>query len=484
MKRFISVFLSLILMLSLCFAFGSSALAEEDDARLTIVVTGGVGSAIGGEGLSYASAAALRDRYEEGKVMLVDAGGFDIAAAPVISAAGYDLVVPDEIIAEWDVTSVSTGIEDLNPGVFIKSDELNIAFIGVSKSDELSGEELASTIQENIDLARESADYIVIIGDLNAEEVAKAVTGADLILTYGSKASPALPEEESEEGEDAEEPETDGEAEGPVIGIVEKGFGTIGLAIFDENGISFKNVDKEAYDELELTESEEITALEDAFAPTEDGGEETEQPESGEETEQPEEGEEPESGEETEQPENMDGEEPEETPEATPEATPATTTINWQKGNLDLVVDLTEPVVGVKVNGGTLDSQYYTSSNDGKTVSIHADVLNGWGNGFYSFEFDFATGGTTRIVNIAGEAPVVTPVPAPPVQTTSPAGSEATPTAAPTATPAQTAAPGSRTPATGDTNPVGLYVVILVVLVAALAVVVVLVIRKKKNTAE
>ena len=52
MKRFISVFLSLILMMSLCFAFGSSALAEEGDSALTIVVTGGVGDAIGADGLA------------------------------------------------------------------------------------------------------------------------------------------------------------------------------------------------------------------------------------------------------------------------------------------------------------------------------------------------------------------------------------------------------------------------------------------------
>ena len=150
--------------------------------------------------------------------------------------------------------------------------------------------------------------------------------------------------------------------------------------------------------------------------------------------------------------------------------------VYWTKGTEDLVFELEHPVSGITVGGQDFGAEYYTLSNDNKTVAVKASVLNGWTNNAentnYTFVFTFSDGAESKIakVKISGEAPAeVTATPAP------------TDTPAPTATPEPTQAPRSSTPPTGDTSPIALYAIILGVMVVALVVVIVLVVRKKKN---
>ena len=123
-----------------------------------------------------------------------------------------------------------------------------------------------------------------------------------------------------------------------------------------------------------------------------------------------------------------------------------------------------------------LESKYYDLSDGGKTVSVHADVLNGWGNGNYYFVVSFTDGTAdkTIVVNLSGTAPEVTPTPIP-TATATPAASTA-----PTATPRPTAS-GILAPAAGDTSRVVLYAVLFAALVIALIIVIILIIRRSRR---
>ena len=84
--------------------------------------------------------------------------------------------------------------------------------------------------------------------------------------------------------------------------------------------------------------------------------------------------------------------------------------MQWTKGYEDLVIRLAHPVSAISVNGTDLDAKYYSLSEDGKTVSVSAGVLNGWGNGTFKFTFSFSDGTEPQVVTvrISGEKPADT----------------------------------------------------------------------------
>ena len=180
------------------------------------------------------------------------------------------------------------------------------------------------------------------------------------------------------------------------------------------------------------------------------------------------------------------------TPEVVPwdgESEEKSSATDYSRGAADLQLTFEHPVASVFIKDNTalkeFESAYYTLENGDKTINIKASVLNGWGDGNYSFTFRFADGAEDKevLVSVSGTY-------TPPDDTsddrkddTKPA--DATPTPAPTATTAPTPTPApkkSLTPATGDNSPIGLYLGILVVLIAALVVVIVLVVRKNKRS--
>ncbi len=174
--------------------------------------------------------------------------------------------------------------------------------------------------------------------------------------------------------------------------------------------------------------------------------------------------------------------EPTATPEPTPEPTekPQDTTINWSKGTSDLEILFPQQVTEMKAGGNTLtEGNDFSLKNGGKTVVIHASMMNGWPNGTYVFTAVFGDGTVqNQRVSVSGEyvAPEETP------------GNDGNKEPDPTATPEPTAAPtptatpsGAFIPDTGDDSPIALYAVLLGVLAVALVVVIVVVLKKNRK---
>ena len=594
MKKVLCMILSLIMVLSLIGVMSVVSLADAEDG-LTVIVTGGTGDAIGGEGLNFTAAAALKASYDENEVLLVDAGGFAGSAPAIMTAAGYDLIVPENALTDWDITSISMGVSGLSAGVMFEKNGVKAAFVGVVPRGGQEEEEYYANIQAAVTASRDKgAAYVVALGLVDdAEALIDNVSGISVILTYGDEssvgkitedglvvavdrdASATDADEEAADEEDADEEDAaeeaadeaqENESVRAVVLTVGKRFGSIGKLTLKTDGVAAENLKAEQYTQMELEESEIIRALEAACKtsavedPTEDGepaddeepagdeetddDEETagdEEPAGDEETageeepagdeqsaedeqpagdEQPDETEQPAETESTPEPteepiveptpvagqeedaSETDAEEPTATPEPTVEPTPEVvhydtdedkdSPTDYTRGSVDLKLDFDHPVSAVFVsdNGSlkTFEPQYYTLSGDSKSVSIHADVLNAWGDGNYPFAIRFADGTEDKniIVSISGSytAPTATPEP---TATAAPADTAA-PGSTPAATAASSAAPqnsnsgsGKSTPLTGDDSPILLYAIILVVLIAALAVVIILVARKKKN---
>ena len=596
MNRTIRVILALALVFCLVGTLGVTALAEGEN-ELTLIVTGGTGSALGGDGPNFAAAAALRDTYVKSEtdspVLLVDAGGFLPGAAAVMTAAKYDLIVPEEPLTDWDITSISMGVSGLSAGVVFDKNGLQIAFVGVVPMGVQNADEYYGNIQAAVTAARDrGVSYVIILGLVDdAAALIERVAGIDAILTYGPEASvKTLPEtveeEPAEETETEEVEENSEEAEsekeepaGTMILTVGEKFGTLGVVTIKADGITAENLDAEKLAEKELTLSDAILTLETAVSAaipeeesveeteieeteteateteeTEENGEEAEseneEPAADTETEAPAadgaeenaeaaetetveetetEAEEPAAdAEQTSEPENTEAAENTESTESaeaetnaapvepTPVVDPASETdapaeqtaetesepaanaaepetvvwdgepeqtdspTDYEKSYDDLQLVFEHPVESVKVGDREFEAKYYDKSEDGKTIKIHADVLNGWTNATYSFVFHFSDGAEDKEVRveISGTAPAAaTPTPTP------------TPTATPTPTPAPTATPvpaksAGNSPSTGDTSPILLYVILLAVLVVALVVVIVLVVRKNKRNAK
>lgn len=487
MKKLLSILLVLTMMLGL---FGVAALAdeeaeevqieetaetpeaEEEDASsaLTILFTGKVGvpaieetgeseeTDIPDEGeeteavaLGYAAAAALKEHYaQSGSVMLADAGGFDLSAVPVMEAAGYDLAVTGETIESETLVALPP-VTDGPAGMMVNRDELILAFIGVDvpvlereETEEVPAEgeeetdpyaELYAAIQESVNKAAE-ADYVILIGLCeHAPALAEKISGVDAILTVG---------------EGVETFEKEDETSVLIVGAG-AAFGSVGVVTVDGEGISAELLDGEAYAALDLTENEELTAMESAWiqqankpAEEEEQPEETQSPETPEQSESvmptpavtPEttpadegedetpadEGEDEapadEGGDETPAGDGEDeapaGEGEETDPEPTPEAD---TSIQWSKGTEDLVIDFEDRVTGLKIGGNTLvEGSDYTVGEGGSTVSIAATMLNGWGNGRYEFVATYPDGTeASQLVSISGEAPAMPVQPEPTV---------------------------------------------------------------------
>lgn len=328
MKRLLSVLLALVMVMSLAGVMGVSALAAEDE--LTIVLTGGTDTAVGGEGLGFATAAAIKDTYDSNAVLLVDAGGFDAAAGAIMTAAGYDLVVPDEVMGDWAVTSIAMNSDALKPGALIEKNGVKVGFVAVEPMGGMDAATYYDTIQGAVTGARDTgAEFVIALGRVDdANAIIENVSGIDAILTYGATAIKALPGEITEEAEQTEEPaeeteETDGETE-DAAEVTEEGeeeltqdgeteepaaqalyvsvgsdFGSIGIVSIKGNMLYAETVNEETVGALELEESSAIQALEAAFQPAhaqEETVEETteeseiaEEPEAAEETEDAEE---------------------------------------------------------------------------------------------------------------------------------------------------------------------------------------------------
>lgn len=335
MKRVLSMLLALVMVMSLAGVMGVSALAAEDE--LTIVLTGGTGSAVGGEGLGFATAAAIKDTYDSNAVLLVDAGGFDAAAGAIMTAAGYDLVVPDEVMGDWAVTSIAMNSDTLKPGALIEKNGVKVGFVAVEPMGDMDAATYYETIQGAVTGARDTgAEFVIALGRVDdANAVIENVSGIDAILTYGGTAVKALPGEITEEAEQTEETaeETDGEAEEDTEMTEETAaegeeeltqdgeteetaaqalyvsvgseFGSIGIVSIKGNMLYAETVNEETVGALELEESSAIQALEEAFQPAqaqegtaEEMTEETEAAEEAEITEETEAAEETESAEE------------------------------------------------------------------------------------------------------------------------------------------------------------------------------------------
>lgn len=565
MKKVLSVILALVLVCSLAGVMGVSALA--DGEGVTIVVTGGTGDAIGGEGLSYAAAAALKGSYDDNAI-LVDAGGFAGSAAAIMTAAGYDLIVPDEALADWDITSISMGVSGLSAGVMFEKNGVKIAFVGVVPMDDQDADTYYSNIQAAVTAARDKgADYVIALGLVDdAAALTDNVAGIDIILTYGAEADVA------EITDEAEEP-----AVLTTILTVGAGFDTIGVVTLDEDGVAAENLDAEQYEALDLEESDVIQALEAAFkvAKAEEEVEEevietaetaeVEETQAAEEAspvdaEQTEEaavleeevqqdgeseeaGEAPENDGADESSENTgendgnteeDTEEPteentenaentEQTEEQVEETAPVLPTpvvdeasaldaaaeepvaeevVTWDgaeessatdytRGATDLKIDFEHPVSKVEIKNGEnwneFLAEYYTLSNDNKTVSIKANILNDLVDGNYYFNFKFSDGAADESLTVSISGTYVAPA----GESTETAGTtgttesaqttESTQTTESAQTTESTASVSGNTPATGDNSPILVYIIILAVLAVALVVVIVLVTRKGKK---
>ena len=177
----------------------------------------------------------------------------------------------------------------------------------------------------------------------------------------------------------------------------------------------------------------------------------------------------------TEEPENTT--EPTETPNAEPK--------NWDRSQSLVLTYEGRTPTGVSVFYGVRGDDDWRDANSnaftvsGNTITLLPALINGggglgnWKNGAYKLRISFTEGDPVIVdVTVSGTAPVEPDSSTP---TTNP-----TATAKPSATPAPTNS-GEKAPATGDENPIGLYVVILLVLVVALAVVIIILVKRKKN---
>lgn len=549
MKKVLSVFLALMLAVSLFSVVGVSALADEDEQESAVILfTGGVGSAVGGEGLNFASVAALKASYED--ALLVDAGGFEASAASVMKAAGYDLVVPAAALEDGPA-AISMGVEGLSAGCLVTKNGISIAFVGVAPMGGQEAEAYYEAIQNNVDAIE--ADYVVALGQVDdAAALAANVSGVNAILTYGDATDKAVVE-------------AAGETQAAAV-TVGRGFAAVGILELtkDENGIvnaTVTTLNGEEFAALELTADEDVAALEAAWAEEAEAAaaaalDDAETPDENEEQDGDGDGEaaaEPdtdtaadgdgqlveagEPGDDTEPDElkagieeqtagessspydaevtvnepqtsqnnaneqavspldattneennGEGGEDDPATPTPIPTETPPDTGVSlteevqFEKNSHDLVFERNYPIKSITVNGQLQyegEGKDYILTNGGKTATFAAGFFNNWGNGLYNFVFSYTEDGVedeTVKVTISGDAPAATDTP---VQTAEPTATVA-PTAAPTATPVPTSS--GDTPATGDSSPIALYVVILVVMVAALAVVIYLVVRKNKR---
>jgi hypothetical protein len=534
MKKAFSLLLALIMVMSLFGVMGVSALADEENEGVTVLVTGGL-SQTGDDGLSYAALAAWKNTYEDNAVLLVDAGGFDASAVEVMNAAGYDLAVPDQTLEGADFACVSVGLEGLSAGACLTKNNTSVAVIGLSPMGETEAEEYYAAIQKNVEAAI-GADFIIAVGQtedgealvenvpglnavvLLADDLGETVvsTGEEtsaLVSTVsadgvavlklsadGIEGSHATAEDvlgldlgedenvaaveaawlesllDTEETEDAQEAE---EADPAAEEETEEAEEPVQDAQEAEVEDVLQEGDVEEQDEIQesasgsdaVTEPDPTPAQQESAVTTSDAVLDTDQS-----TEDPAVTEEPET---TEEPEAT----PEPTAEPTPEPTPAVEEIAFARGTENLTVSgLGGTVVKVAVSSSVLvEGNDYVLTDDGTTVTLQASTLNYWGDGTYTFSFTLNDGTEVqKRINISGDytAPESTAVPTTEPVADPTATEEPTPTAAPTATP--TPDKGSN-PATGDNSPIMLYVVILVVLVAALVVVIVLATKKKKK---
>ena len=254
MKKILSVILTLTMLVGLVGVLGVTALADGDG--VTIVVTGGTGGAVGGEGLGFSAAAALKGSYDDNAVMLVDAGGFNVGAAAIMTAAGYDLIVPEEALNDWDINSISMGVSGLSAGVMFEKNGVKVAFVGVVPMADLDDDTYYANIQAAVTAALDKgAEHVVALGLVeDASTLLDVVSGIDIVLTYGDEADVTEIT--------AEDDETQVLATVLTVGA---GFDTIGLLTVNDEGVKAENLDAEAYEALGLEESDVIQALESAF---------------------------------------------------------------------------------------------------------------------------------------------------------------------------------------------------------------------------
>ena len=155
----------------------------------------------------------------------------------------------------------------------------------------------------------------------------------------------------------------------------------------------------------------------------------------------------------------------------------ADTVINWSKGTQELKITFRNRVSELKVGGNTLvEGSDYTVTDEGNTVAISADMMNGWPNAKYAFTAIYPDGSQDSLmVSITGEYEAPKTEAENESEKLEGDGQEEA-----TATPEPTKTPGS-TPNTGDSNPIMLYVIILGILVIALVVVLVMTGKKNKR---
>ena len=493
MKRIISMLLSLLMLFSLCGVVSAYAFGSESSGDVTVLFTGGIGTAVGGEGLSYAAAAALKDSYDKDEVLLVDAGGFNAGAADIMAAAGYDLAVPAGEIKGWTVASISMGVEGLKAGAMLEKNGTAIAFVGVVSLEELTAEDYTAEdyyadIQKSVDAAAGKADFIIALGAVDKpKELAENVSGLNAVLTYGKT---------TEETATVESESEDGVVTTTTVMSVGEAFDAIGALKLSKAIITAQVIDSQAFAKRDLTADAAVAELEAAFEPVKEDAEDedtdnTDNAENGENNDNAENGED-ENTENTDNTVNNDsieaesgnsqnvdadaanaavgGDDKNDAVESSPTDTDkkddsittdppvetanasatnaSTAVIEWDrsKGN-DLSIMLEAAVVSVeRMDGNTKEwteflPEYYDIGG-GVTVTIHLSAVDTWGTGPYAFRFAFADGTSVdKTLKLSGTAPATS--------TTSPTP---TPTQAPTTTEAPAATKADYTWKAGDAD--------------------------------
>jgi hypothetical protein len=302
MKKVFSLLMALVLVMSLVSVMGVSALAEEEtEGGVTVLVTGGMGAAAE-DGLRYATLAAWKNTYEEDAVLLVDAGDFDVAAVPVMNAAGYDLAVPDQAVEDADFACVSMGVEDLKAGAYLEKNETAIAVIGLCPMGDETAEDYYAAIQNNVDAAT-GADFIIAVGQTeDGQALVENVTGLSAVVILGDETDESVVS-------------TGEETSALVATVAADGVAVLKLSA---DGVEGSHAAVEDITALELTDDETVAEAEEAWlaalAQEEADAEETDAEETdAEEAEEPADGEDAEEAE-TDDQTAQDTEETEEEP--------------------------------------------------------------------------------------------------------------------------------------------------------------------------
>lgn len=472
MKRIISMLLSLLMLFSLCGVVSAYAFGSESAGDVTVLFTGGVGTAVGGEGLSYACAAALKGSYDKDEVLLVDAGGFNAGAADIMAAAGYDLAVPEKELEEWSVASISMGVEELKAGAMLEKNGTKVAFVGIVPMGEEKAEDYYAAIQKSVNAAAAKADFVIALGAVEEPKaLAENVSSLTAVLTYG---------ETTEDIATVETESGDGTATTTTILCVGEAFDAIGALKLSKAAITAEIIDSETFADKDLTADADVAALEADFEAVEDsaGSENNENTDNGDDTED---GNSAGNDDNTDNSDNTDndntdnsdnnenggndsvetnsnaaqntdadaanaatnGDEDEEDKiDASPtdtddndddnvstdlpvETTNASSTntgtesviVEWDrtKGQ-DLSITLPGEVssVDVKDNGAykEYETDYYALSADKKTVTFYLSVVASWGETSFAFRFNLADNTTVeKTLKMVGTAPVTTTTP-------------------------------------------------------------------------